>query len=147
MKLVSACLLGIECAYHGEANKCQYLIDKLKGEQVIPICPEQLGGLTTPRDRARIVGRDGNEVLNNKAKVMTYKGKDVTPQYLKGGQESLRIAKMFKVDEAILKAYSPSCGCGQIFSEDFKNKKEGDGTTTALFKRNGISVTTELDYQ
>ena len=94
MKLVSACLLGVECAYHGESNKCQYLIDKLKGDQIIPICPEQLGGLTTPRNRARIVGGDGNDVLDGNAKVMTHKGDDVTPQYLRGGQESLRIARI-----------------------------------------------------
>lgn len=147
MKLVSACLLGVECAYNGESNKCEYLIEKLKGERVVPICPEQLGGLTTPRDRAVIVGGDGKDVLDSKAKVMTHKGDDVTLQYLKGGQEALKIAKLLGVDEAILKAYSPSCGCGLIFTEDFSDKKEGDGTTTALFKRNSIKVTTELDYK
>lgn len=147
MKLVSACLLGIECGYHGKANKCEYLIQKLEGKQIIPICPEQLGGLTTPRDRARIVGGEGNDVLREKAKVMTYKDKDVTLQYLKGGQEALKIARLSKVKEAILKAYSPSCGCGEIFTDDFQNKKHGDGTTTALLKKEGIKITTELDYK
>lgn len=146
-KLVSACLLGVECAYNGKDNTCQYLVDKLKGEQIIPICPEQLGGLTTPRDRARIVGGEGNDVLDGTAKVMTYKGVDVTPQYLKGGQEALKIAQLVGADEAILKAFSPSCGCGEIFTEDFEGKKPGNGTTTALFKRKGIKVTTELDHK
>ncbi len=145
--LVSACLLGIECSFKGEHNRCDYLVDKLKGEEVIPICPEQLGGLTTPRDRARIVGGEGNDVLDGSAKVMTYKGVDVTPQYLKGGDEALKIAQLVGAKKAILKAFSPSCGCGEIFTEDFEAKKPGDGTTVALFKRNGINVTTELDHK
>lgn len=147
MKLVSACLLGIDCAFHGKSNQCPHLIKKLKGENIIPICPEQLGGLTTPRDRARIVGGDGNDVLDGKAKVKTYKENDVTKQYLKGGKETLKIAKLMGVKEAILKAYSPSCGCGQIFTEDFSSKKQGEGTTSALLKRNGIKVSTEIDYK
>lgn len=146
MKLVSACLLGINCAYTGKSNKCPQLIKKLKGKNIIPICPEQLGGLSTPRDRARIVGGDGKNVLDGKAKVKTFNDKDVTKEYLKGGREILKIAKMIGAKEAILKAYSPSCGCGQIFTEDFLGKKRGDGTTSALLKRNGIKVTTELDY-
>lgn len=147
MKLVSACLLGINCAYNAKSNKCDFLIKKLKNEQIIPICPEQLGGLTTPRDRARIVGGDGNDVINGKAKVITNKGEDVTKQYLKGGQETVKVAKLFGIDEAILKALSPSCGCGMIYTEDFSDKKPGNGTTTAMLKKNGIKVTTELDHQ
>jgi uncharacterized protein YbbK (DUF523 family) len=147
MKLVSACLLGINCAYHGGNNLCPELVEKLKDEQIIPICPEQLGGLTTPRDRARVVGGDGKDVLKGKAKVKTFNENDVTEQYLNGGQEALRIAKLFNVEEAILKAYSPSCGAGEIFTKDFNNKKQGDGTTTALFKENGIKVYTELDFK
>jgi uncharacterized protein YbbK (DUF523 family) len=145
MKLVSACLLGCDCAYHGGANTCEALIEKLKGERVIPVCPEQLGGLTTPRDRARIVGGEGEDVLGGSAKVVTCKGVDVTAQYLKGGEETLKLAKLFGADEAILKAFSPSCGCGMIFSEDFSEKKQGDGTTTALLKKHGITVRTEID--
>jgi uncharacterized protein YbbK (DUF523 family) len=145
--LVSPCLLGINCAYNGKSNECDYVINMLKGEHVIPLCPEQLGGLTTPRDRARIVNGDGNDVLDGKARVMTCKGVDVTSQYLRGGKETLKIAKLFSVNKAILKAYSPSCGCGQIFTEDFLGKKPGDGTTTALLKKHGIKVTTELDYK
>lgn len=147
MKLISACLLGIDCAYHGKSNKADNLVDKLRDDFIIPICPEQLGGLTTPRDRARIVGGDGNDVLKGKAKVITNKGVDVTSQYLKGGEETLKIARIFGVKEAILKAYSPSCGKGLIFAENFSNKKEGVGTTTAILEKNGIKVKTELDYQ
>jgi len=147
MKLVSTCLLGIECKYDGKSNKCNYLIKKVRSEQIIPICPEQLGGLTTPRDRARIVAGEGIDVLKGKAKVMTYKGKDVTKQYLKGAKETLKIAKFFNAKEAILKADSPSCGCGQIYAEDFSDKKQGDGTTTALLKKHNIKVKTELTYK
>ncbi len=146
MKLVSACLLGLDCAYHGKSNKCDLLIEKLDLKEVVPICPEQLGGLKTPRDRARIVGGDGKSVLDGKAKVMTFNGEDVTAQYIQGGKECLKLVKLYGIKEAILKAYSPSCGCGEIFTEDFEGKKKGDGTTTALLKKNGIKVTTELDY-
>ena len=147
MKIVNACLAGVSCTYKGTNNLCPKVVDMVKQGQAIPVCPEQLGGLTTPRDRAVIKGGDGNDVLDGKAKVVTYKGNDVTSQYLKGGQESLKIAKFFGVNEAILKANSPSCGCGKVFTEDFKDKKEGDGTTTALFKKNKIKVTTDLDYK
>jgi uncharacterized protein YbbK (DUF523 family) len=146
LKLISACLLGCDCAYHGKANTCELLIDKLKGEPVIVVCPEQLGGLSTPRDRARIVGGVGSDVLDGKAKVMTYKGSDVTAQYLKGGEETLKLVRLFGVEEAILKAFSPACGCGEIFTEDFSRHKKGDGTLTALLKRHGIKISNELVF-
>jgi len=145
-KLVSACLLGVDCAFHGKANTCEALCGLGDDVELIPVCPEQLGGLTTPRDRARIVGGSGEDVLDGKAHVVTYQGDDVTPQYLKGGEETLKIAQRLGATEAILKAYSPSCGCGEIFTEDFKDKRPGKGTTAALLERNGIKVQTELDY-
>jgi uncharacterized protein YbbK (DUF523 family) len=149
-KLVSACLIGIDCAYHGSSNHFPDLIGYLKDWILVPICPEQLGGLPTPRDRACIVGEhpeaDGNDVLEGRAKVLTLKGMDVTRAYLKGGQESLKIAKILGAKEAILKEKSPSCGCGEIFTENFNTTKSGDGATTALFKKNGITVCTGLDY-
>ncbi len=146
MKLVSACLIGCNCAYHGKSNINEAILKLLKWEPLIPVCPEQLGGLTTPRDRARIVGGSGDDVLNGEASVVTFSGVDVTDRYLKGGQETLKIAQLFGATEAILKAYSPSCGCGEIFNEDFSAKKSGNGITASLLKRNGIKVTTELDY-
>lgn len=147
MKLVSACLVGFNCRYDNGNKLDKNLLKSFKEGKLIPICPEQLGGLTTPRDRTRIVGGDGEDVLKGKAKVMTYDGKDVTKQYLKGSQESLKTAKILGIKEAIFKADSPSCGCGKILSEDFSKKIEGDGVTTALLKKNGIKVKTEEDFE
>ena len=143
MKLVSACLVGFHCRYDGKNRLNKNLLKYFKEGELIPICPEQLGGLTTPRDRARIVGGDGKDVLEGKAKVITYTGEDVTKQYLRGSQESLKIARSLGIKEAILKADSPSCGCGKILSENFSKKIKGDGVTTALLKKNGIKVKTE----
>lgn len=147
IKLVSMCLLGVECAFDGSSIKSESVCTLADQAILIPICPEQLGGLTTPRDEARIVGGSGEDVLDGKARVLTYKGEDVTDQYLKGGRESLKLARQYGATEVILKAFSPSCGCGEIVTEDFNDKCLGDGTTTALFKRNGINVLTELDIE
>jgi uncharacterized protein YbbK (DUF523 family) len=146
-KLVSMCLVGVDCAFNGESNKSEAVCALRDQAILIPVCPEQLGGLTTPRDMARIVGGSGEDVLDGKARVVTYKGDDVSGQYLKGGEESLKLAHQYGVTEAILKALSPSCGCGEITTEDFDATCPGDGTTTALFKRNGINVLTELDIE
>ena len=146
-KLVSMCLLGVNCAYNGESIRSEAVCALRDQAILIPVCPEQLGGLTTPRDMARIVGGSGEDVLDGKARVVTYKDDNVTEQYLKGGRESLKLAHLYGVTEAILKAFSPSCGCGEIITDDFNDKCPGDGTTTALFKRNGINVITELDIE
>lgn len=147
IKLVSMCLLGVDCAFDGRSIKSEAVCALRDEALLIPICPEQLGGLPTPRDMARIVGGSGEDVLNGKARVVTYKDGDVTQQYLKGGEEALKLARMYGVTEAILKALSPSCGCREILTEDFDDRCSGDGTTTALFKRNGINVLTELDIE
>ncbi|MBW1800657.1 MAG: DUF523 domain-containing protein, partial [Deltaproteobacteria bacterium] len=94
-KLVSACLLGVECAYHGASNRSEGVCALLSEMTLIPVCPEQLGGLATPRDRARIVGGDGGDVHDGKAKVVTDTGRDVTTQYLKGGREALKLARQY----------------------------------------------------
>ena len=149
MKLISACLVGINCKYDGENNLPNLplkILEEYKQGKLIPICPEQLGGLSTPRIPAQIQNASGEDVLDGKAKILTEKGADLTEQFVKGAEEVLKIAKALNIKEVIFKQRSPSCGCGQINDGTFtKTVKEGDGITTALLKRNGISVTTEED--
>jgi uncharacterized protein YbbK (DUF523 family) len=149
MKLVSACLLGLGCKWNGKIKLDKKVAKLTKGETLIPICPEQLGGLPTPRKPCGIFGGKGEDVLDGKAKVLSARdGEDFTKNFIKGAKESLKIAKIFGIKEAILKQGSPSCGFGRTYQLDkkLKNRKvEGNGVTAALFKRHGIKVMTEED--
>ena len=149
MKLVSACLLGIKCAWDGKDRyKNDRVIELSKKEILIPICPEQLGGQSTPRPAAEIKNGDGLDVLNGKSKVMEPGGKDVTKFFIDGAEEVLKLANLFDIKEAILKQKSPSCGCGKIYDGTFSRSLiNGDGVTTALLKRNNIKVMTEEDLK
>ena len=148
MILVSACLAGIRCNYKGESKPNKQVIKLVKNGMAIPVCPEQLGGLPTPRSNARIINGDGFDVLEGKSKLITDDGEDVTEQYLKGAQEVLKIIKNFNISMVILKQGSPSCGCGYIQGgKDSRKIVRGDGVTTALLKRNGIRVFTEEDLK
>jgi len=147
MKLCSACLLGLECRYDGKSNlekASDELLKEFKEGKIIPVCPEQLGGLPTPRSGARICSGDGRDVLDGKTQLLTDDCQDVTRQYIKGAYEALKIATALGIQEVILKQKSPSCGCGYIQGGlDERKTIGGDGVTTALFKRNGIKVYTE----
>lgn len=147
MKLISACLLGIKCAWDGQDNyKSDKAIDFLNSETLMPVCPEQLGGLKTPRAPQEIQGGTGEDVLDGKCKVLNIDGEDVTQKFITGAEETLKIVRLFHIEEFIGKSKSPSCGCGQIYDGTFSQKLiGGDGVTTALLKRNGIRVVTEED--
>jgi len=138
MKIVSACLAGINCNYKGESKPNEKIIELVKKGEAIPVCPEQLGGLPTPRMAAE----------QKEDKVLTKDGKDVTQAFVKGANEVLRIANMYNCKEAILKARSPSCGCGQIYDGTFSGELiDGDGITAALLKRNVIKVYSEENFK
>ena len=149
MKICSACLLEIKCRYDGKYKPNKKVVRLLEKEILIPVCPEQLGGLKTPRLGSGILGGDGKGVLSGKARVINRKQEDWTGNYFKGAKEVLKIAKRFKIKEAILKQGSPSCGCGEVFQWKVVNgkwsnrRRKGDGVTTALLKKNGIRVITE----
>ena len=145
MKLISACLLGIKCAWDGKDNyKSDKVIELLNSETLIPVCPEQLGGLKTPRIPQEIQGGTGEDVLDGKCRVLNRNGEDVTQEFITGAEETLKIARLLHIKEFISKSKSPSCGCGQIYNGTFSQKLiDGDGVTTALLKRNGIRVITE----
>lgn len=131
--LCSACLLGINCKYDGGNNANQKVIDLSKKEILIPICPEQLGGLPTPRPRAC---RRGDRVIDEA-------GKDVTALYSRGAMETLKIAQTLNIQEAILKQKSPSCGLGQIHADFSGTIVAGDGVAAELLKKNGIKVVSD----
>ncbi len=134
MILVSACLLGINCKYNGKNNANKKIIRLSERETLIPVCPEQLGGLPTPRIPSEIRG----------GRVINKEGLDVTDYLERGAKEALAIARIFGISEAILKQRSPSCGSGQIYDGTFSGiVTAGDGITAALLKKNGIKVTSE----
>ena len=140
--VISACLLGVRCRYDGGHSRNEMAMNQKKTYQLIPVCPEESGGLLTPRPPAEIVGGDGDAVLDGTAKVMTANGTDVTAAYLKGAHHALQVAQSHGATHVILKARSPSCGCGDIYDGTFSGTLiSGDGVTTALLKRHGIAVT------
>jgi uncharacterized protein YbbK (DUF523 family) len=110
MILVSACLIGLSCRYDGKSNSDIRLIDKLRGANILPVCPEQLGGLTTPRPAADIYYGNGIDVLNGQAKILTIGGQDVTEAFKRGAEQTVFLASTLGVKQCFLKARSPSCG-------------------------------------
>ena len=147
MIIVSACLAGCRCRYDGASNTDFRIEHLVTTGQAIPVCPEQLGGLLTPRIPSEIADGSGADVLLGNAKVMSKEGKDVTNNFLRGAYETLRICKLIGAKEAILKSRSPSCGCGLIHDGTFCGTMiEGDGVTAALLRKDGINVLSEEDY-
>jgi uncharacterized protein YbbK (DUF523 family) len=144
--LVSACLAGINCRYDGK-SKLNKKIKKLVEEgKAICICPEELGGLSTPRLPSEIKNATGEEVLDSKARVYNKEGTDVTKRFIDGAKRTLDIAKKYKIKKAILKTKSAACGTGEVYDGSFNNKlREGNGVTCACLLRNGIKVVSEKD--
>lgn len=132
--LVSACLFGNNCRYKGD-NCFNEKLAKLGEDAVlIPVCPEQLGGLSTPRNPAERVGD----------KIISSVGKDVTEEYARGANLAVQIAKANSVDYCVLKANSPSCGKGIIYDGTFSGgKTQGNGLTTEMLLKEGFTVLTE----
>jgi uncharacterized protein YbbK (DUF523 family) len=136
MILVSACLAGAPCRYNGRGFICPSVAALVAAGKAIAVCPEVLGGLSTPRPPAEIVA----------GRVVTVVGEDVTAAYQAGAQLALKLASKAGCRTAILKARSPSCGCGQIYDGSFSGRLiPGDGVFAALLKQAGIVVQTEED--
>ncbi len=137
MILVSACLVGINCKYSGGNNYNQKIFDLVKEGKAIPICPEQLGGLNTPRKPVEL------KVINGKRYAIDNEGNDLTENFERGALEVLNLAKNLNINKAILQPRSPSCGVNKIYSGNFDNKLvDGNGILTELLKQNGIDVLT-----
>jgi uncharacterized protein YbbK (DUF523 family) len=134
--LVSACLLGVPCRYDGTGKADARVLALAKTRVMIPVCPEQLGGLATPRPPAE----------RHDTRVLTRDERDVTAAFLRGAEETARLAALFSCRIAVLKANSPSCGSGQIYDGCFRGRLvPGDGLTAALLKKDGLTVLSEKD--
>ena len=132
MMIVSACLAGFPCRYDGKARPCAQVVELVRAGKAIPVCPEQLGGLPTPRASCEI--REG--------RVVDAEGYDRTEAFQCGARAVLRIAQTYGATEALLQSRSPSCGSGWIYDGSFtKTLTAGDGVTARLLKENGIQVT------
>ena len=129
--LISACLLGIPCRYDGKAKPQPWAEALAARHDLVPVCPEQLGGLPTPRAPSE---RRGDRVVMNT-------GADVTEQYRRGAACALRLYQLLGCKAAVLKERSPSCGCGAVYDGTFTGTlTAGDGVTAALLQAHGIRV-------
>ena len=131
--LVSACLMGASCRYDGRSNEKEQVLRLLeRGDvELIPVCPEQLGGLPTPRVPS--------ECLDDR--VINQAGEDVTAQFERGAGEALKFCRLYGCEAAILKEKSPSCGFGKIYDGSFSHTLiPGDGKTAALLRQEQIPV-------
>lgn len=134
--LVSACLLGTPCRYDGESRPSPSVLALLKKHTLIPVCPEILGGLPTPRVPAE---RQGERVINQR-------GEDVSAAYERGAREARHLFSLYNAKAALLKAKSPSCGKGEIYDGSFSHRlKEGNGVTAEALLSAGIPVFTEKE--
>ena len=134
--LVSACLLGCKTRYDGKSTPCEKVLKLAEDNVLVPVCPEQLGGLTTPRlPSERIPGTKSLKMVD---------GTDVTENYMRGVQITLDIAKLDHVDYCILKSDSPSCGKGRIYDGSFSGRKiPGNGVTAEALLNAGYRVLSE----
>lgn len=129
--LVSACLLGTPCRYDGKSKADARVLALAERYELIPVCPEQLGGLPTPRDPSERQG----------ARVVMESGRDVTENYRRGAEAALALCMQHGCKAAILKEKSPSCGCGLVYDGTFSRRLvSGDGVTAELLKAHGIKV-------
>jgi uncharacterized protein YbbK (DUF523 family) len=147
--LISPCLIGIRTRWDESCEEIEALIDLVKSGQAVFLCPEQLGGLTTPREPAETErGKTAKDVLNGDAKVLTKTGKDVTNQFVGGAHRILEFCQRLGVEVAILKSDSPSCGSKQTYDGSFTDTKiVGRGITAELLEQNGIKVYNEKNFQ
>ncbi|MBU2601282.1 MAG: DUF523 domain-containing protein [Actinobacteria bacterium] len=152
--LVSACLLGLPVRFDGGCRRIDTVLGLADSHTVIPVCPEQLGGLSTPRPPAEIQGRDiagGGDDAGGRAPsagvvVTTEDGRDVTAELERGARAVADIARLVGARVAVLKARSPSCGCGETYDGTFTGTlRPGSGVTAALLEREGVRVLTEND--
>lgn len=147
MYIISGCLCGVNCKYNGDNNLDNKCLELLKMGQAILVCPEQLGGLSTPRVPAEISSINKDDIKSEEFCITTKDNRDVTKEFMKGAYETLKIAKEVGATKAILKEGSPSCGTNFIYDGTFSGKKiKGMGLTARLLKENGIDVISDEDF-
>jgi len=142
MKLVSACLVGVACRYNAASRVDPALAARFAEGDLLPVCPELLGGLGLPRPPAEIQGGTGAQVLDGDVRVRDREGRDLTAAFVAGAEATLALARAAGADEAFLAADSPSCGVGEIYDGSFSGRRvPGDGVAAALLRRHGIRLT------
>ncbi|EOR26789.1 DUF523 domain-containing protein [Clostridium sartagoforme] len=147
MYIISSCLCGVNCKYSGGNNLNHKCLDLLKEGKAVLVCPEQLGGLPTPRTPAEIQG-SSEGILNGNDKIITKENIDVTKEFLKGAYETLHIAKLSNINKAILKDGSPSCGVNYVYDGNFNGTKtQGKGLTATILDKYGIDVISDIDLE
>lgn len=148
MILISACFCGVNCKYSGGNNLNESLLNLLKEGKAIPFCPEQAGGLETPRKPCEIVGGTSKDVLEGNARVLSVDGEDKTLEFIKGAYETLKLAQTINAEYIILKSKSPSCGIGKVYDGTFSGAlTAGNGVTAELLIQNGFKVINEDNYK
>ncbi len=143
--MVSACLLGLPTRYDGKSKPNEKVLNFLKSEDVVvvPFCPEQLGGLPTPRVPSEIQGGKG---WKEGAKVLNEKGEDVTENFYLGAEISVKIAQFSNPDFIIMKERSPSCGVNYVYDGTFSKKVvSGMGAAAYYLKKAGYRIISEED--
>ena len=138
---VSACLTGFPCRYDGQGKPNPEIMALVAAGLAIPVCPEQLGGLPTPRSAAEIVGGDGHDVLAGKARVINVVGDDVTVQFVRGTETVAKLARLCGAEVAILQDRSPSCGTSKVYDGSFgRQLRPGQGVAAAKLSELGLEV-------
>ena len=144
--LVSACLLGVACNHEGRGSPRAVVEDLERRYRLIPVCPEVLGGLPTPRAAAELSGGDGAAVLAGEAVVVNVDGADVTAAYRRGAEAAVALARATGATRAVLKARSPSCGSSRIYDGTFSRRLvDGQGVTAAALRAAGLEVDSDED--
>lgn len=139
--VVSACLVGVPCAYHGRPRTSSELLAKLSRASFLPLCPEALVGLGIPRYPAEIRGGDGFEVLSGKAQVRAKNGDDLTSFFLVAAEKVLEIVTLFSPEVIYFCEGSPSCGVNEVYDGSFSGiKRRGTGVCAALLRLNGFRL-------
>lgn len=147
MYIISACLCGVNCKYNGENNLSDRCMKLFREGKAVLVCPEQLGGLPTPRNPVEL-NNVASEVIEGNGKALSNQGEDVTKQFLNGAYETLKIARELGVTKAILKEGSPSCGANFVYDGTFTgNRIEGKGITTQILENEGITVFSDEDLE
>jgi uncharacterized protein YbbK (DUF523 family) len=136
--LISACLVGLRCRWDGSDRAHADLVDLVVRGEGVPVCPEQLGGLPTPRCRAYLTGGDGHAALSGAARVVDVRGRTVTAQFLRGAEEVARIAAMVGATRAYLAEGSPSCGVNAVGTD--RGRAQGRGVTAALLEDHSLEL-------
>lgn len=147
MILISSCLAGHPVRYDGKGKGNEVFTRLVDDKKALYACPELLGGLSVPRAPAEIIGGDGEDCLEGRARVVTIDGEDVTDAFIEGAKRTLDFCLKHSIETVVLKSGSPSCGSGKIYDGTFTSTQiVGDGVTTALLKRHHITVMDEFTF-